>query len=129
MRAADTNIVVRYLVADDDAQFERASRFLENAPCWLGITVLLETEWVLRRAYKRTPMDIAAGLKLLYGLPMLTVERARDVASAFDWFEQGMDFADALHLATTQDCDGMVTFDRDFIKSAARIGAGNVAEP
>ena len=129
MRAADTNIVVRYLVADDDAQFERASRFLENAPCWLGITVLLETEWVLRRAYRRTPTDIAAGLKLLYGLPMLTVERARDVASALDWFEQGMDFADALHLATTQDCDGMVTFDRDFIKTAARIGAGNVAEP
>lgn len=129
MRAADTNIVVRYLVADDSAQLERASRFLETGPCWLGVTVLLETEWVLRRGYKRTPQDIVAGFRLLYGLPMVTVERAHDVASALDWFERGMDFADALHLATAQDCTGMLTFDRAFIKTAARIGAGNVAEP
>ena len=51
------------------------------------------------------------------------------IAKALDWFEQGMDFADALHLATAQDCTGMLTFDRDFIKTAARIGAGNVSEP
>ncbi len=40
-----------------------------------------------------------------------------------------MDFADALHLATARHCDGLATFDREFIKAATRIDLQTVAEP
>jgi predicted nucleic acid-binding protein len=40
-----------------------------------------------------------------------------------------MDFADALHLATARNCDGIATFDRNFIKAATRLGLATVAEP
>jgi len=75
------------------------------------------------------PAQILLGLRSLLGLSELRVEMAEAVAVALDWFEQGMDFADALHLATARDCTGFATFDRDFIKAAARLGLATVAEP
>jgi predicted nucleic acid-binding protein len=40
-----------------------------------------------------------------------------------------MDFADALHLAAAQDCDGFATFDRKLARTAAALGAKPVREP
>jgi predicted nucleic-acid-binding protein len=40
-----------------------------------------------------------------------------------DWLEQGMDFADALHLARTTSCDAFVTFDRRLSKRSIALGA------
>jgi predicted nucleic acid-binding protein len=39
------------------------------------------------------------------------------------WFAQGMDFADALHLALSPATATMTTFDRDFVNKAKRIEA------
>ncbi len=92
-------------------------------------TVLLETEWVLRRTYGLRPTEIVLGLRGLLGLSEFEFAAADSVALALDWYEQGMDFADALHLSSARYCAGLATFDRDFIRTAARIGAGRVAEP
>ena len=129
MRSVDTNIVVRYLMDDDTAQSPRARAFVDGNPCFLPVTVVLESEWVLRSVYRMPAGMISKALREFMCLPSAIVERREAIAKALDWFEQGMDFADALHLATAQDCTGMLTFDRDFIKTAARIGAGNVSEP
>jgi predicted nucleic-acid-binding protein len=48
MLAVDTNVVVRYLTADDPEQFARAVAVVEGAETFVSLTVLLETEWVLR---------------------------------------------------------------------------------
>lgn len=52
MIAIDTNVVVRYLVADEDEQFRRSAALIEGEPVFLCTTVLLEVEWVLRSLYR-----------------------------------------------------------------------------
>lgn len=41
----------------------------------------------------------------------------------------GMDFADAIHLAQSKDTEAFVTFDKKFIKSALKNTAVSVREP
>ena len=49
------------------------------------------------------------------------VEAAEEVHNALDWYAQGADFADALHLSA---CGSalMHTFDQDFCKAAREAG-------
>ena len=51
MRAIDTNVIVRFLTADDLAQAAVARRAIEAGDIFIPTTVLLETEWVLRSGY------------------------------------------------------------------------------
>ena len=44
MIAIDTNVVVRYLVADDRKQFGRATAVIERQPVFVCMTVVLEVE-------------------------------------------------------------------------------------
>ena len=129
MRAADTNVLVRFLLRDDEEQYLRVVEMMRSTEITATPTVILETEWVLRSVYRLLPAEVLRALRNLLALPRFHVEAEEAVARALRWFEQGMDFADALHLAAAKDCDGLATFDRDFIRTAARIGAGNVAEP
>jgi predicted nucleic-acid-binding protein len=127
--AIDTNVIVRYLVADDHEQFLRARRLLESEPAFIADTVLLECEWVLRSGYGYEAREFVAALRGLAGLPTVTLENPQRIAVALSWHEQGMDFADALHLAGAQGCEAFATFDRRLARTAARLGAGRVRAP
>jgi predicted nucleic-acid-binding protein len=119
--AVDTNVLVRFLTADDPAQAGRARRLVERERVFVGKTVLLETEWVLRGGYGYSRTDILNGLRALLGLANVAVEDPPTVRAALIWCEEGMDFADALHLASSRHCDGMATFDRRFARLAASL--------
>ena len=127
MIALDTNVVVRLLVDDDPGQTLRARKLLESRTTLLLPTVLLETEWVLRGAYGIGRPAIAASLRKLLGLPNIALGNAAAVAHALAWFEAGLDFADALHLALAGDAEGFVTFDARLAKRARRITARDVS--
>ncbi|HLH49059.1 MAG TPA: type II toxin-antitoxin system VapC family toxin [Roseiarcus sp.] len=129
MLAIDTNVIVRYLVADDREQARRARELIDGGRVFIATTVLLETEWVLRRAVGRPAAETLAALKAFVGLANVTLEDEALVAQAFDWAEQGMDFADALHLAKASDCEAFVSFDRDLAKTARKAKALVVREP
>lgn len=126
MIALDTNVVVRLLVNDDPGQTRRARKLLESRTALLVPTVLLETEWVLRGAYDIGRPAIAASLRKLVGLPSIALGNAEAVAHALEWFEAGLDFADALHLALAGDAEGFATFDARLAKRARRITARDV---
>ncbi|WP_342450179.1 type II toxin-antitoxin system VapC family toxin [Thiorhodococcus minor] len=85
-------------------------------------TVLLETEWVLRARYGKSREDLLAFFRALLATENTILETPEAVALAVDWYGQGADFADALHLAT---CGNAVmhTFDRGFCKQARTTGA------
>jgi predicted nucleic acid-binding protein len=129
MRAVDTNVIVRYLANDDPEQAARARRLLDREDVFVCLTVLLETEWVLRGVFGLAPGDIVRSLRAFAGLPRVTLENPAAAAQALNWAEQGLDFADALHLAAAQPHDGFVTFDRALAKAARRLGALPVREP
>ena len=119
MLAVDTNVIVRFLVNDDAKQSARARTLVTENDVFLPLSVLLECEWVLRSVFKFQPGAIAKALGRFVGLPTVSVERPAIAAWALDWLAQGIDFADALHLASSNHCEAFVTFDQKFIK---RVG-------
>jgi predicted nucleic-acid-binding protein len=129
VRAIDTNIVVRLLTADDPEQAAAAKQIIEAGDIFLGVTVLLEAEWVLRAGYGFDATQIASALRGLAGLPGMSVEEPTLLSTALEWLEGGMDFADALHLARSGHCSAFVTFDRKFAKRAEALAATPVVIP
>jgi predicted nucleic-acid-binding protein len=123
MIVADTNILVRYLTNDEPRQARLAADLLDSSELiWLPKTVLLETEWVLRAVYGLKPDAILRGLLQVLGLPGVVPELAEEVALALDFYREGMDFADALHLASSQTVERFYTFDRNFVKAGKHAG-------
>jgi predicted nucleic-acid-binding protein len=127
--AVDTDILVRCLTGDDPEQTARARGVVEAHPVWVALTVLLETEWVLRRSYRFEPVRVARALRGLLGLPTVTAEQPDRAAAALAWMEGGMDFADALHLAGAVGCEAFVTFDAALIRAGRQSGAVAVRAP
>lgn len=122
MLGIDTNIVVRYLVGDDPRQLKIAARIIENEPVFVPISVFLEVEWVLRALYRLPTVDVLRQLRAFARLPNVNVEHTERAMQALSWAEEGLDFADALHLAAARSCESFATFDRDFKKKAQRFG-------
>jgi len=98
MIAVDTNVVVRFLTRDDEAQFRKARALVSSHPIWVPLTVMLETEWVLRALYEYDRESIGQALSHFSACANVHVENPRAVLQALAWMEQGMDFADALHV-------------------------------
>ncbi|HEY4003212.1 MAG TPA: type II toxin-antitoxin system VapC family toxin [Candidatus Xenobia bacterium] len=129
MIALDTNTIVRLLANDDRRQAERVAALLSREEVWIPKTVLLEAEWVLRYSYDIDPLRIQQGFENLLGLSQVTVEDESAVAQAVQWFGRGLDFADALHLASSP---GMrfASFDRELARKSRRLpDAPTVFEP
>lgn len=122
MIALDTSVVIRTLTADIPAQLEVARRVWRSPSLFLSKTVLLETEWVLRYSYQFGREAIAEGLHTLIAYHNLEVEDLEAVAAAVSWYAGGMDFADALHLASSKHAEKLVTFDRKLAASASALG-------
>lgn len=66
---------------------------------------------------------IMRAFRALAGLRNVTIQFRDSVLHATERSAQGMDFADALHLALADDVEAFVTFDRDFAKRAQRDDA------
>lgn len=129
MLAVDTNILVRSVTRDGAEQSARAKRLVDDSEIFVATTVLLETEWVLRRGYGFSPAEIAMALRLFAGLPRVTLEDPALAVQALDWMVGGMDFADALHLAKTEGCEAFVSFGRRLATAANRLSPVRVREP
>jgi predicted nucleic-acid-binding protein len=111
MRAVDTNILIRLVTKDDPAQAKRAQELFSRHSIFIAKTVLLETAWVLRYVYDYDKGTILHALQGILGLPNVEMEDPLTVSQALDWMERGLDFADALHVASSQNAQAFSTFD------------------
>jgi len=127
--AVDTNILVRLVTRDDPGQAERAAVLFGRERIFIPKTVMLETEWVLRYSYELSPAVVLDALKRIAGLPQVEVEDDRSVAAALTWAEAGMDFADALHLASGRQADAFASFDARLVNKTRALQAGRVEIP
>jgi len=126
--AIDTNVVVRYLTGDHPEQAQRARAIIDGAAVFVPVTVILETEWVLRSAYGYAPADVIHALRAFGGLPTVSMEEPDAIGAALDLAARGMDFADALHVVRSGRCEGFATFDRRLARTAAEAGVAAVRE-
>ena len=129
MHAVDTNVIVRYLTGDDPQQAAKARAVIGHKPVFLPRTVVLEAEWVLRGVYQLPMEQVVPALRALAGLPGVFVEDAALVATALDWANAGLDFADAIHLAASAGCEGLLTFDKRFARSGMRLTGIPITAP
>jgi predicted nucleic acid-binding protein len=121
MLAIDTNVLIRYLTGDDPRQTAKARALIEGSDVFVPVTVLLETDWVLRSVYGFGANDVAAALTAFGGLERVTFEDPEAAAKALNWAAQGVDFADALHLAKSEGCEAFATFDAKFAKAGGKL--------
>lgn len=119
MIGIDTNVLVRFLVQDDAKQAAAArslfDRCSSRTPGFIGREVLIETVWVLERAYRQTPEAIASALMGLLEAEEIIVEQAADaVIAAMAYADGAGDFADHMITSTAirAGCDTLYTFDR-----------------
>ncbi|MHA7154748.1 PIN domain-containing protein [Arthrobacter sp. TMN-50] len=117
MIGLDTNVLVRYLVRDDPAQSAAASAlirsFTARQPGYVSMVVLVETFWVLKRAYKLDQRDIARVILDLAASEDVVVEHADIVRRAARSASEGHDFADVLIAfnGELRGCSHTATFD------------------
>ena len=111
MKALDTNVVIRLLVADDPAQAVLAEAQI-TVPVLISLTVLLETAWVLASRYGLVREATATVLLNFIDQPTITIEEPMLVRWAIERFRSGADFADMIHLVAARAGSAFVTFDR-----------------
>ena len=116
----DTNVLVRYLVADDPVQHAASVRTIESGDdIVLPTIVLCETVWVLSRAYRYGKDEIARALRLVIESSNTITDRPAAEAG-LDLLSRGGDFADGTIAQEVERsrADHVVTFDQSFARLA-----------
>jgi predicted nucleic-acid-binding protein len=121
MIGTDTNILLRYFLRDDPAQFGEVDALFERAesvrePVFVATVVLCETLWSLRTKGKWRRAALADAIEKLLETEMFLVENEDLVTVALQQFRQGKaDFPDYMigQLNQAKGCRHTVTFDRD----------------
>lgn len=120
MIGLDTNVIVRYLTQDDPIQSAKAADIFERrlTPRNLGfisVTAMVETVWVLDRAYQLTAQEIAGAIERMLQIEVLTIENEQEVFTAMVMLKRGRgSFSDSLisELAIRAGCTRILTFDQ-----------------
>lgn len=118
MIGLDTNVLVRYLAQDDDAQAAIATEVIESLseaePGFISLVTLVESSWVLTRAYGVDPDSLVTTLDLLLTSRELVLEHADAVRTAVDAVRDGAELSDAViaEIGREAGCSRTVTFDR-----------------
>ncbi len=119
MLGIDTNVLVRFLIRDDEAQFEKARKLIRREVAagrrvFVSQLVLMETEWVLRSRYGLPKIEIMATISGLLDATDVQFEDESAIEEAlFVWKDNVADFADCLIGAQNRrlGCRVTVTFD------------------
>lgn len=131
MMALDTNVVVRFLVADDEAQTTRAARAIDKATarggkCFVSDVVVVETAWVLTRSYRFRRAEVTDVVRRMLATAELVFQSPDALDRALRAYAAGKgDLADYLirEVARAAGSTATLTFDR------ALIGEAGFKEP
>lgn len=119
MPSLDTNVLVRYLVADDRGQYEMARTFIEEAvhdeSLFIPLSVAVELEWVLRSLYEADKSTILTTFNRLLETREIEFHEESSIEICLSLYaESNADFADCLHVASAYSNERvpLITFDR-----------------
>ena len=119
MLGVDTNVLVRFLVRDDEIQFDKARKLIKREVAagryvFVSQLFLLETEWVLRSRYSLPKNTIIEAISGLLDANDVRFEDEPTIEQAlFIWNDTTADFADCLIGARNRrlGCRATATFD------------------
>jgi predicted nucleic-acid-binding protein len=126
VRGIDTNVLVRFLVADDPEQASQAAGLFARATAdgerlFVAQIVVCELAWVLRHAYDKNREEIAAAIEALLRTRQLLFEDVGQVRSALERYAAGEgDLADWLiwERSRAAGAERVVTFDARLLRSS-----------
>lgn len=128
MIGLDTNVLVRYIAQDEHTQSALAARLIDSftaeAPGFVSTVTLVETVWVLTRAYKTAKAEILQVIEGLLRARELVIEDGETHYLALNEFEATtVDYADAViaHAGRRAGCEFTATFDRRAASSGMRL--------
>lgn len=124
MIGLDTNVLVRYVLRDDENQFKLANLLIQQSVMQkqliiIHLLVIQEIEWVLRSVAKRGKAEIINLFKSLLETAEVLIESEDILEQALLSFENSnADFSDCLMIAQYRHmgCNHMATFDRNAVK-------------
>jgi predicted nucleic-acid-binding protein len=126
MNAVDTNVLARFFINDEDdveAVRQRPAAIAAlSGTVFVPVTVMLEFEWVMRGFYELSRKEIQRVLEALCGLANIQIEDRNVVLNALSTYQEGLDFADALHLARANFCNTFLSFDQRLLRRAKAAG-------
>src|SRR3989339_1667728 len=115
----DTNVILRYLVGDNEEQQQKATAIFKEAEqgkrkIFLKVVVVAETCFVLESFYKKTKDEIASAMDVFLSQKWLKVEERPSLLSMWDLFRQNLHFVDCYLLALSKTNKfKIITFDKD----------------
>lgn len=120
MQGIDTNILIRFLVGDDELQAKKVYNIfkkaeLDKTELFVPLLVIIELVWVLESVYEVTRTEILDAINELLLMPILKFEHQSTVQQ---FIRSGMgsryDLSDLLiaHSAREQGCESVITFDK-----------------
>jgi predicted nucleic-acid-binding protein len=124
MIGIDTNVLIRYLTQDDPLQSPLANdlidrRLSQQEPGFIRLVAMVETVWVLDRAFGVPGAELVSIIERLLQADNLVIEDEREVFLAMAALKDGRGgFADALigALGRRAGCSHTVTFDRKALR-------------
>lgn len=131
MLGIDTNVLVRFLVRDDETQFEKARKLIKREVTagrrvFVNQLVLMETEWVLRSRYAIPKNHIIETISGLLDATDIQFEDESAIEEAlFMWKDTTADFADCLIGTKNRrmGCRTMASFDVKASKLSGFVAA------
>lgn len=120
----DTNVLLRFLVGDNEKQQKEAHRWFKEAEqhkrkIVIVPLVIAETCFVLESFYKKQRGEIAETLEVFLAQRWLEVEEREVLLLLWSWYKKGLHFVDSFLLAWTQAHTGnILTFDQSLSKKA-----------
>ena len=122
MIAVDTNVILRFLTREPEAQFESAKALFASGGLFISSPVVFEVFFTLTGAVLEfSDKDALEALEALFSLPGVSVQDLAKFEAAMIHVRQGLPFKDAGVLAFSQEADELVTFDRQFARRAEKL--------
>ena len=124
MIAVDTNVLLRYILRDDERQFTASASFFQartmEDPAFVGLIVLCELAWSLRRRFGFSAQQVSAVVATLFETAEVQIEDEAGVSACLTNASRSAEIADLLinFCANRAGCASTVTLDQN---AAARI--------
>ncbi len=119
MQSADTNVLIRVLLRDDEKQTVIADKFVQ-AGAWVSVLCLAEAIWVIGKVYKYGRTGLADAVEMLLSHESFVLQDAPTVSAALELFRShpALGFSDCLILNMARKAGHLPlgTFDRSLGK-------------
>lgn len=123
MRIVDANVVLRYLLADNEELSGQAAQIIDNNRIDLPIEVLCEVVYVLEKVYKAERKDVCGELTAFFSGTDTVLPYREAVLLGLRYYAAGkLDFVDCLLAGYAEAENAEIhTFDKGLKKLIGRI--------